>query len=272
MAEEYDTLEPWYEHLYDTLHAILRERLAPPVARARARRALDAGCGTGFQAALLQGLGYETHGVDLASRLLAVARHRLPGVALARASVESLPYRDACFDAVACCGSTLSFLEDPGRAVGELGRVLRPGGLLLLECEHAWSLDLVWTIVDALAGGPLGYGRTAAEAWRLLARRPTAGCVAAYPGYGSLRLFTVPELRAMLRRASVVVERTWGIHILTNVIPSTVLHRPRLTRPVAALFRALGTVDDGLRRLRGTHHLANSVVLLGRKTGAPVPA
>jgi hypothetical protein len=59
----------------------------------------------------------------------------------------------------------------------------------------------------------------------------------------------------------------WGIHVLTNLIPSTVLHRERLTRPLATLYRILCTVDDGLRRLPGATRLANSLVVLARRRG-----
>src|SRR5206468_9178180 len=62
MAATYDVLEPWYEHLYEVMHRILRLTLARG-----GGRALDAGCGTGFQAALLRGFGYETHGLDIAA-------------------------------------------------------------------------------------------------------------------------------------------------------------------------------------------------------------
>src|SRR5688572_27048548 len=82
MADEYDVLEPWYEHLYARLHAILVAHLAPPVSPRQAFTgvALDAGCGHGAQTALLRSIGYETHGVDIAGRLLALARRRLPNV------------------------------------------------------------------------------------------------------------------------------------------------------------------------------------------------
>src|SRR5688572_15864127 len=99
MAASYHELEPWYEHLYRTLHEILRAELAGPPVGARA---LDAGCGTGFQAALLQELGYATSGVDLSAGLLAVARRNLPALALARGDLTALPYRDARFDVVTC--------------------------------------------------------------------------------------------------------------------------------------------------------------------------
>src|SRR2546428_655782 len=86
-------------------------------ARSRLPQALDAGCGTGFPTALLERLGYGAHGVDVSPGLLAVARRRLPAAALALASVEALPYRDRHFDVATCCGSTLSFVDAPARAL-----------------------------------------------------------------------------------------------------------------------------------------------------------
>ena len=260
MAPAYEQLEPWYEHLYDVLHAILRETLGPAPAGARA---LDAGCGTGFQSALLDGLGWATHGVDVSAGLLAVARRRLPGVALARASLETLPYPDARFDAVVCCGSTLSFVDDPDRALAELGRVLRPGGRLLLDCEHRPSLDLAWTLASALCGDALGYGVPARRAWRALAARGRLRVP--YPGYGPLWLFTRRELADMLGAAGLAPLRGWGVHGITNLIPSTVLHRPRLPRALAAAYRGLRRLDAALAGAAPGRALANSLVVLAER-------
>src|SRR5258705_7173596 len=47
MADTYDELEPWYEHLYDVLHTILRDTIGR--APSPGARALDAGLRTGFQ-------------------------------------------------------------------------------------------------------------------------------------------------------------------------------------------------------------------------------
>jgi SAM-dependent methyltransferase len=260
MAPAYEQLEPWYEHLYEVLHAILRECLGRAPAGARA---LDAGCGTGFQAGRLDGLGWVTHGADVSAGLLAVARRRLPGVALALASVEALPYPDARFDAVVCCGSTLSFVDDPDRAVAELGRVLRPGGRLLLDCEHRPSLDLAWALAGALAGDALGYGLTARQAWRALAARGRARVP--YPGYGPLWLFTRRELGGMLRAAGLRPLRAWGLHGITNVLPSTLLHRPRLPRPLAVAYGGLRRADAALAPTAPGRALANSLVVLAER-------
>ena len=109
MADGYDVLEPWYEHLYATLHAVLRRELTPPADMPRAR-ALDAGCGTGFQAAILDEMGYAVHGLDLSRELLRGARERLLRAPLVQGDVQTLPYRDGGFDAATCCGSTLSYV------------------------------------------------------------------------------------------------------------------------------------------------------------------
>src|SRR5262249_57875057 len=88
MAATYDVLEPWYEHLYEVMHRILRLTLAHG-----SGRALDAGCGTGFQAAILSGFGYQTHGLDIAAGMLAVARQRLPKMPAGQGANGALPYR-----------------------------------------------------------------------------------------------------------------------------------------------------------------------------------
>jgi len=258
MAPRYEALEPWYEHLYAVLHGILRRELRPAAGAGHAL-ALDAGCGTGFQAALLAELGYAAHGVDIAAALLAVARAKLPHVLLARARVEALPYADGTFDALACCGSTLSFVDDPARALGELARVLRPGGRLLLECEHRWNLDVGWATVNALTRDGLGYGLSLREVRGLVGD----GIWPAYLEYGRLRTFTLRELRVLLHAVGLDPVRTWGIHSVTNLIPSSVLHRERLARPLAAVYRALRILDRALAP--GAARCANSVVLLAVK-------
>ena len=261
MAPTYDDLEPWYEHLYDVLHAILREAIGP--APHPGARALDAGCGTGFQSALLAALGWRPHGVDVSAGLLAVARRRLPGAALTVASVEALPYPDASFDAVVCCGSTLSFVDDPARAMAEMGRVLRPGGRLLLDCEHRPSLDLAWTLVSALTADALGYGVSPREAWRALATRGRLRLP--YPGYGLLWLFTRRELAAIMRAAGLTPIRAWGVHGITNLLPSTLLHRAEPPRVLASVYRALRRVDAALGRTPPARALANSLVVLAER-------
>jgi SAM-dependent methyltransferase len=179
--------------------------------------------------------------------------------------LAALPWRDETVDLVVSCGSTLSFVQDPGRAVSELGRVLRPGGRLLVEVEQRWSLDLVWRLASSIVGDPLAYGATPAEARRAFARPLTQSIRMDYPGYPRLRLFTRRELDGLLAEVGLTPVRWWGIHSVTNLIPSTLLHRPRLGAALARLYGALTRMD---RRLAGTgtgRAVANSLVVLARK-------
>ncbi|MGH7353037.1 MAG: class I SAM-dependent methyltransferase [Candidatus Rokuibacteriota bacterium] len=257
MAGRYDELEPWYEHFYERVHAIL-SRVFPPHPGGGVRRVLDAGCGSGLQAERLAVLGWMAHGVDISARLLAAARKRLDRPLLARAGIEALPYGDASFDGAVCCGSTLSFVPAPARALAELGRVLRSGAPLLLDCEHKWNLDLAWMLL-------LDYGVTAGELRRALARPLREGFALPYPDYGRLRFFTRAEIGAMLEIAGFAIERVEGIHAVTNVLPSTLLHRERLPRGVDTLYRGLRALDRALAPRLPARWLANSLLVVARR-------
>ena len=239
MAASYDELEPWYEHLYAVLHGLVRAELAPPPG-SRRPRALDAGCGTGFQTAILLELGYETAGVDLSAGLLRVARTRCAGAQLVQGDVETLPWRDETVDLVVSCGSTLSFVPRPDRAVAEIARVLRPGGRVLLEVEHRWSLDLVWRLASSAVGDPLGYEVTPREAWRAFGRPIREGVWMDYPGYPKLRLFTRQELDRLLadaglvRRAHLGPPRRHERHPVHGAPPSATGPGDRSALPAAA--------------------------------------
>jgi SAM-dependent methyltransferase len=98
---------------------------------------LDAGCGTGGTSIRLQQFG-RVVGVDLAWEALLPSKSR--ALRLARASVEGLPFADATFDVV----TSFEVLYHLGvgsdfKALGELRRVLKPGGLFLLRVPaHDW--------------------------------------------------------------------------------------------------------------------------------------
>lgn len=97
---------------------------------------LDIGTGTGRILELLSGQVARSLGVDLSPDMLAIARARLTQAGLARAQVRladlfELPAEDSTFDLVTL-HQVLHYLDDPGRAVTEAARVLRPGGALLI--------------------------------------------------------------------------------------------------------------------------------------------
>ena len=112
-------------------------------------RLLDAGCGTGSYCAALHRYAGAIDAVDLNPSMLGVARAKLDGrpgcpVALHEAGIDALPFEDACFDAV-MVNQVLHHLPDSPndgwpmlrRVLGEFARVLRPGGVAVINtCSH----------------------------------------------------------------------------------------------------------------------------------------
>jgi ubiquinone/menaquinone biosynthesis C-methylase UbiE len=101
------------------------------------RRVLDLGCGAGHTALAFAARGAEVIGLDLTPAMLAQARRLASERGLGNARFEQgdatrLPFPDASFD---CVTSRLSahHYAQPGAAVAEAARVLRPGGVLLVS-------------------------------------------------------------------------------------------------------------------------------------------
>jgi len=80
-------------------------------------------------------------GLELSTEMLAIARKRAADLGLAadlrEGDAQSLPFEDGSFDTVLCALS-LCTIPDPARAIGEMHRVLAPGGTLLLV-DHIGS-------------------------------------------------------------------------------------------------------------------------------------
>lgn len=94
----------------------------------------DLGCGSGALSEVLAPFARRVIAVDDSAAMLDEARTRLArfsNVELHRAALESLPLEDASLDA-ATLVLVLHHLPDPGKAVREVARVLRPGGRLLI--------------------------------------------------------------------------------------------------------------------------------------------
>lgn len=96
-------------------------------------RVLDAGCGAGRMSRYLAGRGCLVEGVDLSSRMVALARRDHPGLTFTVGSLTELPYPDDQFAGVMLW---YSIIHTPpagqGRIFAEAARVLRQGGHLLV--------------------------------------------------------------------------------------------------------------------------------------------
>lgn len=156
---------------YEELHvpALFQEWVEPVLdaaSIASENRVLDVGCGTGVLArGAYERLGPSGSvvGVDPNPGMLAVAEELEPAVEWRQGVAEALPFRDSTFDAVVSQFG-LMFFADRATAVGEMRRVLTPGGRLAvavwdaLENSPAYALEVA--LLERLAG------RAAADALR----------------------------------------------------------------------------------------------------------
>jgi SAM-dependent methyltransferase len=238
-ARDYADLYALEEHHWwfagmRAITAALLDPLCPP---GPSRRVLDAGCGTGANLAWLARYAGSDRvaGVDLVATALAFCRARGHRT-LAQASVVALPFADHAFDLVTSF-DVLGQLPGEGgdaEALGEMRRVLRPGGVAFV--------------------------RAAAYPWL------RSGHDAAL---GTFRRYTLGGLRATVEGAGLSVTRaTYAVSVLlpVAVVRRLVLSRLALAaggsdvRPLPArlrwLQRGLGTVLAGearwLRRPRAT--------------------
>ncbi len=101
---------------------------------------LDVGSGDGAAASVVAPYCGSLTCVDVNAKMLDIAKERLakfPNVVTRVADVHELPFPESSFDAVLML-HTLTYAERPARALSECGRVLRPGGRLVVQCldEH----------------------------------------------------------------------------------------------------------------------------------------
>ena len=109
---------------------------------ARGHRVLDVACGTGVVSITAALTGAKVTGLDLTPELLAVARENAAIVSLDvdfhEGDAEALPFEPNTFDVVVSQYGHI-FAPRPDVAIGELLRVLRPGGVIAFS---TWPPEL----------------------------------------------------------------------------------------------------------------------------------
>ena len=137
---DYDGFARAYTHHNETspfLTLYERPAILAIAGDVRGLRVLDAGCGSGVQAAELGRRGATVTGVDLSSGLLGVARERLgSGVPLCQVDLaRPLPFADGAFDLV-LSSLVMHYLPEWEPTLREFHRVLVPHGRVVLSTHH----------------------------------------------------------------------------------------------------------------------------------------
>ena len=230
----------WYAGMraigFGLLDQALRTRSGPS---RTARRFLDAGCGTGLNLEHLADRG-QAVGIDLSAEAVRFCLSR--GVTVVRGSVLTLPFPERSFDGLVSFDVLYhAWVTDDREAMGELARVLRPDGLLLVRVP---ALKVLWGAHDEAVH--------------------------------SRHRYTKGELRALLEGAGLEVLR---LTYCNSILFPLLLVRRTVDRlasrhgsdveflpaPVEWLFRQLLLVEAALIRRGLNLPLGASVVALARK-------
>lgn len=174
VADRYDQIKRFKPEHEQALLArpilwALRERPAPLV--------LDVATGTGrIPMLLLESVAFDGRvvGLDLARRMLALAARKVTRyqerVAFVWQTAMQLPFPDNSFDLVSCL-EALEFIPRPKRALVEIVRVVRPGGLVVTTRRRGWERKLMpgkcWSAEECRALlGALGLERVRLLPWQ----------------------------------------------------------------------------------------------------------
>lgn len=144
----HNELAPGWDDRYARRSFQQREELVKKLlasAELESRCWLDAGCGSGRLSRLLARCGANVLGVDAAPGMLESATRLAEPLGVGNRlrfqrveDVASLPFGNASFDGILCI-SVLEYLRNPMGCLAEFGRLLRPGGTLLVSIPNAAS-------------------------------------------------------------------------------------------------------------------------------------
>lgn len=120
-----------YHNLLDTLESEYVRRFG------EGRDVLEVGCGTGLVLQRIAQFARTAKGIDLSPGMLEKARAR--GLDVVEGSATDLPFEDESFD-VTCSFKVLAHVREIDKALSEMARVTRRGGVILAELYNPWSL------------------------------------------------------------------------------------------------------------------------------------
>lgn len=126
-----------YDRLMGPWSRMIGERFIDWLKPAKGLRWLDVGCGAGAFTQIIQRTAAPTAvvGVDPAAAQIAHARVQAPNAEFHVADAMALPFADGEFDIVTSA-LVINFIPDRAKALKEMYRVLRPGGLVTAYVWH----------------------------------------------------------------------------------------------------------------------------------------
>ena len=136
------------------------------VSRGQCRSLIDIGTGTGRVLELLSPHIKSGTGLDVSHEMLTVARSNLSSASIENCQVQyadiyALPFESECVDLVTI-HQVLHYLPDPGQAIAQAARLIRPGGEIIIVDFEPHELEFLRT---DHAHHRLGFAHADIETW-----------------------------------------------------------------------------------------------------------
>lgn len=135
--------------LFDAVYAPVTAAILAEAAPAAGRRVLDVGCGTGTLLEQSIAAGAEAVGVDIAEKMAAAARRRVPEATVLVADAQTADLLaeapGAPFDRIVSRFGVM-FFEDPVAAFANLRRAAAPGARLVFACWRSEAENPVFSM------------------------------------------------------------------------------------------------------------------------------
>jgi ubiquinone/menaquinone biosynthesis C-methylase UbiE len=139
-------------------------------------RVLDIGCGPGEMVLDLARHDWRIWGIDIAAAMVDIAKEKVAQakvhneIHLATGDIEALDFEDQFFDLIICSG-VVEYLPGDAKWMHEISRVLKPGGVLIINVTNRWALRK-WTapLLEPLKKSKLLHGTMNFVKERILGR------------------------------------------------------------------------------------------------------
>ena len=155
VVEHFDKYRDW-SRLYDSAdgrnyHFHVRRNRVLELLPDKLGRVLDVGCGPGVMTEVVLERGGTFDGVDLSPEMIDEAREKFghfPNVNFKVGNIEAIDASDKSYDQLICM-AVIEYLNTPERALFEIARVLKPGGIAIITVPKRWHVSLVTVTATA---------------------------------------------------------------------------------------------------------------------------
>lgn len=216
-------------------------------------RVLDCGCGDGFYLHLISKISNcELYGLDVDPNALESAKRNLAGrkITLIQGDVTSIPFDDNFFDKIVL-SEVLEHIPDDAKALKEIKRVLKPGGIALITVPNR-NYPFLWDPIN--------------KSMEFFVGRHIKDGFWSGIWHQHLRLYTIEDIKALVEKTGFELVKIQGLthyclpfnHFLVN-IGARLLYGGRLSSSLAKSVNKFHT-DESRNNLmiKGTFRIINS--------------